>query len=332
MTTYLVGLDASDHARDALSWAVAVAREEDPVVAVHAWDLPVVTGYEAGAVDPSEAEASARDFVRSMVAEHDEGRVDARIADGPAGRALVDAAAALGPDVVVVVGHGGSGKTSLLLGSTAHHLVHHAHVPVVVVRGELRVPVRRARRRRRRLRPRPRRRRPLDGRAALGAAPARRRPTSTSRTPTSCRRSPPVPSREPGLESDEETAEDDSRLRRAIDEATDGTGVAPNGAEILPVVAAGTGAFAMIEASRDADLVVIGTRGRSGLRRADRRLDDPRGAGPRPLPRRRRALTGRLAAPGRARTPSVGWPRHAGCTARGPRAAATLDRGRRPTG
>jgi len=73
------------------------------------------------------------------------------------------------------------------------------------------------------------------------------------------------PVREPGLESDEEAAEDDSRLRRAIAEATDGTGVAPNGAEIVAVVAAGTGAFALIEASRDADLLVIGTRGRSGL-------------------------------------------------------------------
>jgi nucleotide-binding universal stress UspA family protein len=73
------------------------------------------------------------------------------------------------------------------------------------------------------------------------------------------------PIREPGLESAEEAAEDDSRLRHAIADATDGTGVAPNGAEILPVVAAGTGAFALIEASREADLVVIGTRGRSGL-------------------------------------------------------------------
>ena len=39
----------------------------------------------------------------------------------------------------------------------------------------------------------------------------------------------------------------------------------PNGAEVVPIVAAGTGAFAMIEASRAADLVVIGTRGRSGF-------------------------------------------------------------------
>ena len=60
MTTYLVGIDASAHARDALSWAVAVAGPDDPVVALHAWDLPVVTGYETGAsIDPSDAEASA---------------------------------------------------------------------------------------------------------------------------------------------------------------------------------------------------------------------------------------------------------------------------------
>ena len=47
--------------------------------------------------------------------------------------------------------------------------------------------------------------------------------------------------------------------------ATDGSGVAPNGAEVIPVVAAGTGAFALIEASREVDLVVMGTRGRRGL-------------------------------------------------------------------
>ena len=73
------------------------------------------------------------------------------------------------------------------------------------------------------------------------------------------------PVREPGLESDEAVVEDDELLRDAIARATDGTGVPPNGAAIVPVVAAGTGAFALIEASREADLVVIGTRGRRGL-------------------------------------------------------------------
>lgn len=264
MTTYLVGLDASEHSHDAVAWALAVARPEDPIVAVHAWDLPVVTGYEATAmIDPVEAEASAREYVRGVLAEHAD-RIDGRIADGPAGRALVDAAETFGPDVVVVVGHRGSGKASLLLGSTAHHVVHHVHGPVVVVRGELRVPVRRV----------------VvgvdefdhegkpDDPSLAALRWAVQLPGVTQVDVAHADFVPAVaagPVREPGLESDEETAADDSQLRRTIAEVTDGTGVAPNGAVIVPVVAAGTGAFAMIEASRDADLVAIGTRGRSGI-------------------------------------------------------------------
>lgn len=265
MTTFLVGIDASEHSRNALQWALAVATPADPVVAVHAWDLPVVTGYEAAAsVDPAEAEASAGDFVRAIVEELGPDRVDGRIAAGPPGRALVDAVEALGPDVVVVVGHGGSGKASLLLGSTAQHVVHQAAAPVVVVRGELRTPVRHVVV-------------GVDGfdedegpdeRSMAALRWAMRLPGVTHVDVAHADFVPAVaagPVREPGLESDEEVAEDDSRLRHTIAAATDGTGAAPNGAEVLAVVAAGTGAFALIEASRDADLVVIGTRGRSGL-------------------------------------------------------------------
>ena len=197
--------------------------------------------------------------------EYADGRVDGRIADGPAGRALVDAVGVLGPDVVVVVGHGGSGKTSLLLGSTAHHVAHHVGVPVVVVRGELRVPVatvavgvewadKHGDE--------------LDGHSMAALRWALQLPGVSRVEVAHADFVPGVaagPVVEPGLESDEETAADDSRLRRAVEAAAGGTGVAPSGAAVVPVVAAGTGAFAMIEASRTADLVVIGTRGRSGV-------------------------------------------------------------------
>ncbi len=264
MTTYLVGLDTSEQSRDALLWALAVARPDDPIVAVHSWDIPVVTGYETTAVDPVEVETIAQDFVREVVAGHGARRIDGRTATGPPGRALVDAAEQLGPDLVVVVGHRGTGKASLLLGSTAHHVVHHVDLPVVVVRGELRVPVRRV----------------VVGVDAVdddgkpddpSLAAVRwavRLPGVTEVAVAHADFVPAVaagPVREPGLESGEERAADDEQLRRTVAEVTDGTGVAPNGATIVPVVAAGTGAFAMIEASRDADLVVVGTRGRSGL-------------------------------------------------------------------
>jgi nucleotide-binding universal stress UspA family protein len=265
MTTYLVGVDASEHARDALRWALAVAAEGDPIVALHAWDLPVVTGFEGtAAVDPREAEANARDFVGSLIGAVGAERVEGRVAGASPGRALVEVAEASGPDVVVVVGHGGSGKASLLLGSTAHHVVHNVTSPVVVVRGELRTPVRH-----------------LvvgvdgfdddeepDDRSKAALRWALQLPGVTRVEVSHADFVPAVaagPVREPGLEPDEEVALDDSRLHHAIAAVTDGTGVAPNGAEVVPVVAAGTGAFALIEASREADLVVIGTRGRSGL-------------------------------------------------------------------
>lgn len=265
MSTYLVGLDGSEHAAEALAWARDVAAADDSIVAVHAWEVPVVTGYETGiGIDAVEAEQVARDFVSETLAALDDPRVEGRTVEGSAGRALVRAAETLGPDVTVVVGHGGSGKMSLLLGSTAHHVVHHTRQPVVVVRGEPRLPVRRVvvgvDEHGRNHEP--------DAHSVAALRWALQLPGVATVEVTHADFVPAVaagPVREPGLESDAEAAQDDAALRQAIAAATDGTGAAPSGADIVPVVAAGTGAFALIEASREADLVVVGTRGRPGI-------------------------------------------------------------------
>ena len=265
MTTYLVGLDGSEHARDALDWARAVATQEEKVVVLHANDLPIVTGLEiAATVDPTESEEVSREFVAGTLGDLDDPRLDGRVMTGPPGEALVEAAQQFGPDVVIVVGHGGSGKVSLLLGSTAHHVIHHTDHPVVVVRGELRVPVRRVYVGI----DEPGGHDELDAHSLAALRWAVRVPGVEQVEVAHADFVPGVaagPVREPGLESDEATADDDAQIRRAIDAATDGTGTAPSGAAIVPVVAGGTGAFALIEASREVDLVVVGTRGRSGL-------------------------------------------------------------------
>ena len=265
MTTYLVGLDGSDHARDALGWARAVATEQEKVVVLHANDLPVVTGLEVAAtVDPAQSEEVSREFVAGALGDLDDPRLDGRTMTGSPGESLVEAAQQFGPDVVIVVGHGGSGKASLLLGSTAHHVIHHTDHPVVVVRGELRVPVKR-------LSvgiDEPGGHEELDPHSLAALRWALRLPGVEHVEVAHADFVPGVaagPVREPGLESDEATAVDDAQIRRAIAVATDDTGVAPSGAAIVPVVAGGTGAFALIEASREVDLVVVGTRGRSGL-------------------------------------------------------------------
>jgi len=264
MTTYLVGMDGSEHARHALDLALSVAAGDDSIVVLHTWEQPAITGYDGIVVDPRETEVAAQEFVDEVLAEAADERLDGRVAEGPAGRELVRAAEKLGTDVVVVVGHGGSGKMSLLLGSTAHHVIHHTHRPVVVARGELRLPVRRVVVGVDRFG----HREEVDEHSMSALRWALRLPGVATVEVAHADFVPGVaagPVREPGVESAEEAAEDDARVRRAIDLATDGTGAAPSGATIVPVVAAGTGAFAMIEASRDADLVVIGTHGRSGV-------------------------------------------------------------------
>ena len=269
MTTYLVGVDGSEHGLAALEWARAVASADESIVAAHCWDVPVVTGFEGSAagvstLDPLTLEQASKDFLAGVLAETPDARVSARLVPGPAGRAIADLAGELGDDVTVVVGHSGSSKASLLLGSVANHVVHHVRCPVVVVRGELRIPVTRA----------------VvgvdtgdddehtDDRSLAALSWAVRLPGLERIEVSHADFVPGVaagPVREPGLESDDAITDDDVLLRNAIERATDGTGTPPNGAEIVPVVAAGTGAFALIEASREADLVVIGTRGRRGF-------------------------------------------------------------------
>ncbi len=269
MTTYIVGLGGTEHSREPLDWARAVAVPGEPIVVVHAWDLSAVTGYETGlTVDAGDGESTARQYLEATLGAYDDERLDGRVVEGAPGRVLVQLGeqlgGQLGDDAVVVVGHGGSGKASLLAGSTAHHVVHHSHHPVVVVRGECRVPVRRV---------------------VVGIDAGDRDDDVDARSVAALRWALGLPGvelvevshadfvpgvaagpiREPGLESDDAVVEDDARLRHAVEAATDGTGTAPSGAQIVPVVAAGTGAFALIEASRDADLVVVGTRGRSAL-------------------------------------------------------------------
>ena len=191
-------------------------------------------------------------------------RIEGRLVTGHPGRALVDVASDLGEAAVIVVGHGGSSKAALLLGSTANYVMHHTKLPVVVVRGSCRLPVRHV----------------VVGiddphghesldppsmaalRWAVELPGAERVEVHHSAFVPSMAAGPLS---QPGGESEDAEQQDARLLRESIARATGGSGDAPNGAEVVPVITSRNAAFDLIEASREADLVVVGSRGRSGL-------------------------------------------------------------------
>jgi nucleotide-binding universal stress UspA family protein len=133
----VVGADGSDTARQALDWALEAGRlHRASVEVVHAWFVPYGGGEPfAAAFDSTPLEDAAR---RTLDAAVDSAAtsglsvpVTRTLAFGsPAAAVLL---AAEDADLVVVGSRGLGGFKGLVLGSTSHHLAHHAPCPVVVV-------------------------------------------------------------------------------------------------------------------------------------------------------------------------------------------------------
>lgn len=137
-TRIVVGLDGSDHARRALAFAIEEARRRGDAVieAVHAYTIPMAaTGMELGVLPPlprTELDEAARAELDTCLGHlPSDVHVERVVVAGSAARALVEASD--GAALVVVGSRGRGGFRSLLLGSTSHQVVSHAHCPVVVV-------------------------------------------------------------------------------------------------------------------------------------------------------------------------------------------------------
>ena len=137
-STWLVGVDGSDNARHAAEWAIAQARGRDVrIVILATWTIPLVTnGMLPGTLalpDWSELEHELQRSTEQMAVEltTSDIEVQARIAQGPAGHALVDASRQA---QLLIVGARGLGRVKgLVLGSVSQHCVAHAVVPTVVI-------------------------------------------------------------------------------------------------------------------------------------------------------------------------------------------------------
>lgn len=140
MSRIVVGVDGSENAAAALTWAVAEGRRRGAAVeAVHAWQQPTVGGTAAGLVpmslDTEAFEQGARQQLDQAVdaVVGDTTDVDLHrilVHDSPA-RALLDRAE--GADLLVVGRRGHGGFIGLLLGSVSQQIVWHAPCPVVIV-------------------------------------------------------------------------------------------------------------------------------------------------------------------------------------------------------
>ncbi len=136
MARIVVGVDGSPGGEEALRFAVEEARLRGATLTVVlAWGVPfssavplalipsVVTDLEtdaAGVLDEEIAKASPADLVVERV-----------LAEGPAVKALIEAAQ--GADLLIVGARGRGGFKGLLLGSVSQQCAHHAPCPIAIV-------------------------------------------------------------------------------------------------------------------------------------------------------------------------------------------------------
>lgn len=132
----VVGVDGSAGSRAALEWARDEAAQWGAtVVAVQAWEFtPLVVATDAP-IDLAELKRATVESLATTIDEVFGGTdvaVESSVVEDLPARAVLDATE--DADLVVVGSRGLGGVKSLLLGSVSQKILHHAHVPVVVVR------------------------------------------------------------------------------------------------------------------------------------------------------------------------------------------------------
>ena len=139
MTKIVVGVDGSESSHEALTWAVAEAKlHGQPLEALMAWGyldqhhVPAEARYFEPDYDEADARAALDRYVTDVLGPEASGEVELRpTCDLPA-RALLDAGK--DAELLVVGARGRGGFAGLLLGSVSQKVLHQATCPVAVVR------------------------------------------------------------------------------------------------------------------------------------------------------------------------------------------------------
>jgi nucleotide-binding universal stress UspA family protein len=141
MPGIIVGVDGSEHSRQALEWAIREAGLRGAaltVLAVHQVAGNHWTGnpelYPADLPATEAVRRAAEDVVQKALSQAGEpgpASVTVRAVSGMPAKELVSASS--GADLVVVGSRGGGGFARLMLGSVSSQVVSHAACPVVVL-------------------------------------------------------------------------------------------------------------------------------------------------------------------------------------------------------
>lgn len=137
-STWVVGADGSENARHAAEWAVDQAVGRDVrIIVLATWTVPLVsTGMVPSTIvfpDWSALESELQHSTEALAAElsRDGVEVEARIAQGSAAHALIEASREA--DLLVVGARGLGRVKGLMLGSVSQRCVSHSVVPSAVI-------------------------------------------------------------------------------------------------------------------------------------------------------------------------------------------------------
>lgn len=261
--SFVVGVDASPESNAALDWARSRAGSDDRIIVVHAWEVPLVTGYDmVVTIDPGEIEQLSLQGLSELLGRLDDQRLEPVTHQGHAGRALVTLADEYDADAIVV-GHRGDSRVSMMLGSTANYVLHHTERPVVVVRGDHgEIPTN-----------------VVVGVDDHDLSDEQGDENESTRAVRWAYALPGVervrvvhawflPALAVGMFATvaAETDTMDAAAMQVVDRVLASAGPPPAHLEVTGEAVRGTPGFALIEASRDADLIVVGSRGRGGFK------------------------------------------------------------------
>ncbi|BCJ57647.1 universal stress protein [Micromonospora endophytica] len=264
MSDIVVGYDGSPDAAAALDWALEQARWDGrPVRLAYVFEWLTVAGWIGPGVTPGMwPDERARQQVEELVgkaaadaaATHPDLTVRGEVLDGPPALVLEECSAQA--DLLVLGGRGHGGFAGLLAGSTAVSVTAHAHCPVVVVRRDTAGGAR-------------------SGHVAVGVDGSEHSLLALGFAveQAALRRVPlhVVRAWQPSQEQWHLTGEQarDAALadqRAELDEALRRWQESFPDVEVTVETAAAAPAGLLIDASRNAQLMVVGTRGRGGLR------------------------------------------------------------------